>query len=222
MAVSTEIVRDAGDEHTLAVVLGHDTDTNALTGSVTLLDLGAEDPALRIVALPEASGDALVPLMREAATVAREAGGTALRWVTESDETDRPALEELGAVEGDEVHRWWRLELAPEGPASENPASENPASGEAAAFRLTREDALFEVEFDGATAVLAHDREEEGTAAGLTELTAAVVAKVRAERPGTREVLAYAAPDDDHLNSALSAAGFAPTRQRAVEYHLPL
>ncbi|MBH1935102.1 hypothetical protein I5Q34_12585 [Streptomyces sp. AV19] len=212
MAVSTEIVRDAGDERTLAVVLGHDDETNALTGSVTLLDLGADDPALRIVALPEASGDALVPLMREAAAVAREAGGTVLRWVTESEEADRPALEELGAVEGDEVHRWWRLELTPSGPAPDG----------AAAFSVTREDAVFDVEFDGDAAILAHDREDEGTAAALAELTAAALEKLRAEHPGTREVLAYAAPDDDHLNSALSAAGFAPTRQRAVEYHLPL
>ncbi|GAA0430456.1 hypothetical protein [Streptomyces luteireticuli] len=212
MAVSTEIVRDAGDEGTLAVVLAHDTETHALTGSVTLLDLGADDPALRIVALPEASGSALVPLMREAAAIAREAGGTALRWVTESEETDRPALEELGAVEGDEVHRWWRLELEPAGPAPDA----------AAAFRLTREGALFDVEFEDGTAVLAHDREEEGTAAGLAELTAAVMEKLRAEHPGTHEVLAYAAPDDDHLNAALSAAGFAPTSRRAVEYTLPL
>ncbi|MFJ9620099.1 hypothetical protein [Streptomyces noursei] len=105
MAFSTEIVRDASDERTLAVVLGHDADTQSPAGSVTLLDLGPGDPALRIVALPEASGDALVPLMREAAALAREAGGTALRWYKESEEADGPALKELGAVEGDEVIR---------------------------------------------------------------------------------------------------------------------
>ncbi|KNB50072.1 hypothetical protein [Streptomyces caatingaensis] len=212
MAFSIEIVRDADDERTLAVVLGHDTDTHALAGSVTLLDLGAEDPALRIVALPEVPREALVPLMREAAAVAREAGGTVLRWVTESEEEERPALEELGAVEGDEVHRWWRLETTPTGPAPDA----------APAFRVTREDALFDVEFEGDTAILAHDRVEDGTVAGLTELVTAALEKVLAEHPGTREVLAYSGPDDDVLNSALSAAGFARTPRRAVEYGLPL
>ncbi|ARZ66098.1 hypothetical protein M1P56_19385 [Streptomyces sp. HU2014] len=208
------------DDRTLAVAVARDGDT--VVGSVALLDLGAEDSALRIVALPDATDDTWVPLMREAARVAREAGGTVLRWVAETDGMPERAVAELGATEGGEIYRWWRLTLpaARTGPAGD--AVRSLPAPDGAAFRLGLDGALFDVEVEGGTAVLAHDREEEGTAAGLTELLAAVLGKVSAEHPEAGEAEAYADSRDDALVEAMRALGFTPTDRRAAEYHLAL
>ncbi|PNE34822.1 hypothetical protein AF335_08330 [Streptomyces eurocidicus] len=208
------------DDRTLAVVVARDGD--AAVGSVALLDLGAEDSALRIVALPEATDDTWVPLMREAARVARKAGGTVLRWVAETGEMPAPAVAELGAAEGEEIYRWWRLALPAARPAGTGSAVRELPAPDGAAFRLGLEDALFDVEIEDGTAVLAHDREEEGTAAGLTELLAAVVDRVGTGHPGVGAAEAYADSRDDALVEALRALGFTPTDRRAAEYRLVL
>ncbi|MFE0044620.1 hypothetical protein [Streptomyces albireticuli] len=208
------------DDRTLAVAVARDGD--AVVGSVALLDLCAEDSALRIVALPDATDETWVPLMREAARVAREAGGTVLRWVAETDGTAEPAVAELGATEGEEIYRWWRLTLPSARRAAPGAAVRALPAPDGADFRLGLEDALFDVGIEDGTAVLAHDREEEGTAAGLTELLAAVLGKVGAEHPGVGEAEAYADSRDDVLVEALRALGFAPTDRRAAEYHLAL
>ncbi|MET9290751.1 hypothetical protein [Streptomyces sp. NPDC003077] len=217
--------RDAAPDHwpddrTVAVAM--ERDGESVTGSVALIDLGAEDPDLRFVALPEGTGETLAPLMRAAARVAREAGGTVLRWVAETDGTEPQAVAELGARQGDEVYRWWRRDLpAAHLPAAGPAVSELPAP-DGTAFRLGLDDALFDVEVDDRTAILTHNREQEGTTAELTELTAAVVGKVSAEHPGVRTAQTPTDPHDDTFHAALTACGFSPTERRAVEYHLPL
>ncbi|MBZ4323560.1 hypothetical protein JNW98_30045 [Streptomyces sp. SCA2-4] len=203
------------------MVLAREDD--AVVGSVVVLDLGADDPALRFTAVPEGAFEALVPMLREAAELTRAAGGTALRWVAESDEMPPSVPAELGATEGGDVYRWWHLELsaARTEDGGAGPVEERPA-GEDAVFRLGLEDAVFDVEIEDGTAVLVHDREEEHTAGELTALVAAVVRRVREEHPSAGAAEAYAAPDDDVLGAALTAVGFAPTDRRAVEYLLPL
>ncbi|EMF01309.1 hypothetical protein J7W19_31010 [Streptomyces mobaraensis NBRC 13819 = DSM 40847] len=233
MSVSLEVCRErtddtvpAGhweDERTTAVVLARED--GAVIGSVVVLDLGADDPALRFAAVPEGAFEALVPMLREAAALVGAAGGTALRWVAESDEMPPSVPEELGATEDGEVYRWWRLELSAAARTVEGggagPVEERPA-GEDAVFRLGLADALFDVEIEEDTAVLVHDREEEHTPDELTALVGAVVRRVREAHPAVRAAEAYAAPDDDTLGAALTAVGFVPTDRRAVEYLLPL
>ncbi|MGW7557308.1 hypothetical protein ACWGJZ_39495, partial [Streptomyces rimosus] len=71
-----------------------------------MLDLGASDAALRFVAVLDCAEDELlVPLLREAADAVRQAGGTALRWITEEETSPGKAAVELGAMESGEVYR---------------------------------------------------------------------------------------------------------------------
>ncbi|MFD0385355.1 hypothetical protein ACFQ2B_33005 [Streptomyces stramineus] len=164
----------------------------------------------------------MTPLMREAARVAREAGGTVLRWVAETDEVTPRALAELGAAEGDEVYRWWQLDLPAARVRATGPAVRELPAQDGDTFRLGLNDAVFDVEVHDGTATLAHDREQEGTVAELTELLSAVVNKVRGEHPAARLAEAHADARDDTLHAALRTLGFAPTERRAVEYHLAL
>ncbi|MGI5341592.1 hypothetical protein ACQEVS_31410 [Streptomyces sp. CA-181903] len=231
MSVSLEVCRErtdatgpAGhwaDERTTAVVLARED--GEVIGSVVVLDLGADDPALRFAAVPEGAFEALVPMLREAAALVGAAGGTALRWIAESDEMPPSVSEELGATEDGDVYRWWRLELsaARTEAGAAGPVEERPA-GEDAVFRLGLEDALFDVEIEDDTAILVHDREEEHVPDELTALVAAVVRRLREAHPAVGAAEAYAAPDDDILGAALTAVGFVPTDRRAVEYLLPL
>ncbi|MGK5636793.1 hypothetical protein ACSNOK_00475 [Streptomyces sp. URMC 126] len=228
MSVSLEVCRDRADatghwedERTTAVVLARED--GAVIGSVVVLDLGADDPALRFVAVPEGAFEALVPMLREAAGLVRSSGGTALRWVAESDEMPSSVPAELGAAEDGDVYRWWQLDLsaARAEDTGAGRVEERPA-GEGAVFRIGLDDAVFDVELEDDTAVLVHDREEEHTPGELTALVSAVVRRVREDHPSVRAAEAYAAPDDDTLGAALTAVGFAPTDRRAVEYLLPL
>ncbi|MFE7311842.1 hypothetical protein ACFU7T_01815 [Streptomyces sp. NPDC057555] len=230
MSVSIEVHRDRGavaaywpDERTCAVVVAREA--GSVIGSVAVLDLGAENPDLRFVGVVDGSVDVRAPLMRAAAPVAREAGGRTLRWIEEGGEmplATAAALEELGAVAGEEVHRWWRrdlpttLSVAPETRVAQRP------SAEGAPFRVAIGGAWCDVEVGGDRAVLMHDREEEGAAEALAALVSMAVRRVSTEHPGVRVVETYVAPEDSAYEEALVSTGFAPTTRRAVEYRLAL
>ncbi|WP_171163559.1 hypothetical protein [Streptomyces sp. I05A-00742] len=194
------------DERTVAVVLGGEGE------EVVVLDLGAPDPALRFVAVSEGGPSGVAPLMRAAAEVAREGGGTVLRWIEEADGDVSPTARELGLTGGEEVYRWWRLGLSDADAGAGREAAPEPAP----------QGAHFEVEIDGDRAVLSHDRAEEGTPEQLIPLLSAALSGLPATHPGLRTAEAYAAPDDDSLTGAFRALGFVPTERRAVEYALPL
>ncbi|MFE6686929.1 hypothetical protein ACFVFQ_10680 [Streptomyces sp. NPDC057743] len=235
MSVSVEVYRERGataerwveehwaNERTCAVVVAREA--GAVVGSVGVVDLGAEDPDLRFVGLVDGSLDVRAPLLRAAAPVVREAGGRTLRWVEEGGELPlavAAALEELGAVAGDEVYRWWRRELAatlPDAPMS-RPA-ERPTT-EGAPFRVAVGDAWCDVEVEGDRAVLAHNRQEEGTSEALAALVSMAVRRVSGEHAGVRVVETFVAPEDEVYETALVSLGFAPTTRRAVEYHMAL
>ncbi|MFE4020386.1 hypothetical protein ACFXPZ_23770 [Streptomyces sp. NPDC059101] len=230
MSVSVQIYRECGavpefwpDDRTFAVVVARDAES--VIGSLVVLDLGADDPDLRFVGVVAGSVDVRVPLVEVAAPAVRDAGGRTLRWVEETGEMSlgaAAALEQLGAVAGDEVHRWWRRELPPE--RSDAPGGRGTASpaAEGAHFRVGMGDAWCEVEVDRDRAVLMHDRQEEGTADALAALVSLAVRQVTAESSGIRAVETGVAPGDDVFETALVSLGFAPTTRRAVEYHLAL
>ncbi|MEV5594964.1 hypothetical protein [Streptomyces sp. NPDC052496] len=192
-------------------------------GSVALLDLGAPDPALRFVGVLDCAEDEiLVPLLREAADVARKAGGTALRWITEEDASPGKAAVEVGALESGEVYRWWRRGLPAGVPVGDAAVRQLPSEEEGVAFRIGTDDAWYDVELDGDRARLVHNREADGTADTLTALTAAALHALDTGHPGLRDAEANAAPDDEELHAALRRLGFEPTNSRAVEYTLSL
>ncbi|MEU7224314.1 hypothetical protein [Streptomyces chrestomyceticus] len=191
-------------------------------GSVALLDLGADDPALRFVAVLDCPEDEiLVPLLRGAADEARKAGGATLRWITEEDVSPGKAAVELGALESGEVYRWWRRDL-PAGVPVRDAAVRQLPSEEGVAFRIGTDDAWYDVELDDDRARLVHDREDESTADALTALTSAALHALDTDHPGLRAAEVNAAPDDDGLHAALRRLGFAATNSRAVEYTLSL
>ncbi|MFF0628497.1 hypothetical protein [Streptomyces sp. NPDC004296] len=230
MSVSVQIYRECGavpefwsDDRTFAVVVARDAES--VIGSLVVLDLGADDPDLRFVGVVAGSVDVRVPLVEVAAPAVRDAGGRTLRWVEETGEMSlgaAAALEQLGAVAGDEVHRWWRRELPAE--PSDAPGGRGTASpaAEGAHFRVGVGDAWCEVEVDRDRAVLMHDRQEEGTADALAALVSLAVRQATAESSGIRAVETGVAPGDDVFETALVSLGFAPTTRRAVEYHLAL
>ncbi|MFF2812054.1 hypothetical protein ACFVT2_33740 [Streptomyces sp. NPDC058000] len=230
MSVSVQVYRECGavpefwsDDRTFAVVVAREAES--VIGSVVVLDLGADDPDLRFVGVVEGSVDVRVPLVEAAAPVVRDAGGRTLRWVEETGEMSlgaAAALEQLGAVAGDEVHRWWRRELPAELPASPGGRGTELPAAEGALFRVGVGDAWCEVEVGRDRAVLVHDRQEEGTADALAALVALAMRQVTAEPSGIRAVETGVAPGDDVFETALVSLGFAPTTRRAVEYHLAL
>ncbi|MEU7191777.1 hypothetical protein [Streptomyces sp. NPDC045470] len=192
-------------------------------GSVALLDLGADDPALRFVAVLDCAEDAiLVPLLQGATDEVRKAGGTALRWITEEDTSPgRPAVE-LGALESGEVYRWWRRGLPAGVPVRDAAVRQFPSEEEGVAFRIGTDDAWYDVELDDARARLVHNREEDSTADALTALTSAALHALDTDHPGLRTAEVNAAPDDEELHAALRRLGFEATDSRAVEYTLAL
>ncbi|MEU7155047.1 hypothetical protein [Streptomyces chrestomyceticus] len=192
-------------------------------GSVALLDLGADDPALRFVAVLDCPEDEiLVPLLRGAADEARKAGGATLRWITEEDVSPGKAAVELGALESGEVYRWWRRDLPAGVPVRDAAVRQLPSEEEGVAFRIGTDDACYDVELDDDRARLVHDREDESTADALTALTSAALHALDTDHPGLRAAEVNAAPDDDELHAALRRLGFAATNSRAVEYTLSL
>ncbi|WP_241269167.1 hypothetical protein [Streptomyces chrestomyceticus] len=192
-------------------------------GSVALLDLGADDPALRFVAVLDCAEDEfLVPLLRGAADEARKAGGTTLRWITEEDVSPGKAAVELGALESGEVYRWWRRDLPAGVPVRDAAVRQLPSEEEGVAFRIGTDDAWYDVELDDDRARLVHDREDESTADALTALTSAALHALDTDHPGLRAAEVNAAPDDDELHAALRRLGFTATHSRAVEYTLSL
>ncbi|WP_275461000.1 hypothetical protein [Streptomyces noursei] len=228
MSVSVRVHREReavpeywSDARTFAVVVAREE--GAGIGAVVLLDLGADDPALRFVGVVEGAVDTRVPLLKAAAQVVREAGGRSLRWVEDTGEMPlgaAAALEELGAVAGDEVHRWWRHEVTEGMPAAPTARGAALPAAEGASFRVGVGGAWCDVEVVGDRAVLVHDRQEEGTAAALAALVSLAVRQVTAESAGIRAVETCVAPGDDVFEAALVSLGFAPTTRRAVEYHL--
>ncbi|WP_039629449.1 hypothetical protein [Streptomyces sp. 769] len=228
MSVSVQVFRERGavpdlwcDDRTFAVVVGRDA--GSVVGSFAVLDLGAADPDLRFVGVVAGPGEVRVPLVEAAVPVVRDAGGRTLRWVEETGELSlsaAAALEQLGVVAGDEVHRWWRRELAAEPAAA--PGDRGPGSPTAggALFRVGVGDAWCDVEVDDGRAVLVHDRQEEGTATSLAALVSLAVRQVTAEAPGIPAVETCVAPGDEVFEAALVSLGFAPTTRRAVEYRL--
>ncbi|WP_030678528.1 hypothetical protein [Streptomyces rimosus] len=195
----------------------------AVEGSVALLDLGASDASLRFVAVLDCAEDELlVPLLREAADAVRQAGGTALRWITEEDTSPGKTAVELNAMESGEVHRWWRRGLPAGAPVGDAAVRRLPAEDEDVAFRIATDEARYDVELTGTRARLVHNREADSTADALTALTAAALHTLDTDHPGLSAAEVNAAPDDEALHAALQRLGFAPTAERAVEYTLPL
>ncbi|MFH8403414.1 hypothetical protein ACH4FX_01390 [Streptomyces sp. NPDC018019] len=193
----------------------------AVEGSVALLDLGAPDAALRFVAVLNCDAEELlVPLLREAADVARKAGGTALRWITEEDTSPGKPAVELGALESGEVYRWWQRDMPAGVPVGDAAVRRLPVEDEDVAFRIGTDEARYDVELAGDQAHLVHDREDDSTADALTALTAATLHALDTDHPGIRVAEVNAAPDDEELHEALRRLGFAPTSSRAVEYTL--
>ncbi|AHH96492.1 hypothetical protein GCM10010174_75040 [Kutzneria viridogrisea] len=238
MSTSIEIHRESTEElieldlwpnGAVATVL--ETEGEQITGSVILIDLGAEDPALKIIAVPDVTTDNLVPLMREAAGLAREAGGTVLRWIAEQDEGTAQALAELGATQGEELGRTWQADLLAEwtpqgsGAVVELPIPED--SGEFSFF-LGLNDAEGElyaeygVEVEGDTASLVHNRDGEGTTEELAALVSAVLTKLKAEHSEVQFAETFAATEDEQLARALTSLGFSPVQVSTVEFLLPL
>ncbi|KEF04762.1 MULTISPECIES: hypothetical protein [Streptomyces] len=194
-------------------------------GSVALLDLGASDAALRFVAVLDCAEDELlVPLLREAADAVRQAGGTALRWITEEETSPGKAAVELGAMESGEVYRWWRRDLPAGVPVGDAAVRRLPAEEgrEDAAFRIGTDEAWYNVELAGTRARLVHNREADSTADALTAITAGTLHALDTDHPGLRSAEVNASPDDEELHAALQRLGFTPTTERAVEYTLPL
>ncbi|MFH8346044.1 hypothetical protein [Streptomyces sp. NPDC018045] len=206
-------------ERTVAVLTASPQGT--VEGSVALLDLGAPDPALRFVAVLDCAEDALlVPLLQAAADMARTAGGTALRWITEEDTSPGKAAVDLNALESGEVYRWWRRDLPAGVPVGDAAVRRLPAEEEGVAFRIGTDEASYDVELAGTRARLVHHREADSTADALTALTSAALHALDTGHPDTRDVEVNAAPDDEELHAAVRRLGFEPTSSRAVEYTL--
>ncbi|MFE0027743.1 hypothetical protein [Amycolatopsis sp. NPDC059021] len=206
-------------EHTVAVAVAYRHGVTA--GSVQLLDLGAKDPSLRFVMLAELAGDALVPLARAVSQLAREAGGTALRWVTETADAITPAVTRLGATPRSTVYRWWHRPL-PGRPMPSVVPQVRTLEAKDGTFLVGWRTAGYGAKIDGNLATLRHDRTDDETTEVVTGLLSTVLAMLGQEYPGVRLARTIIAPDDDIHTSAAIGLGFTATPLQAIEYQIAL